>query len=97
MLHVGLDLRRKRVDVHVMNDAGDSVDTWAVLPDRGGPRALVRRLEKRSRCVNCTLGARWSSPMTTAKAERPSTTSGGEIAAAEHAGEARPYQATLLL
>ncbi len=46
MLHVGLDLSRKRVDVHVMNDAGETVDTWAVLPDRDGLHALARRLEQ---------------------------------------------------
>jgi hypothetical protein len=43
MLHVGLDLSRKRVDVHVMNDVGETVDAWAVLPDRDGLRALVGR------------------------------------------------------
>jgi transposase len=46
MLHVGLDLSRKRVDVHVMSDAGETVDVWAVLPDSDGLRALARRLEK---------------------------------------------------
>jgi transposase len=55
MLHVGLDLSRKRVDVHVMNDAGESVDTWAVLPDRGGPRAFVRRLEKHGEPVYAAI------------------------------------------
>jgi transposase len=55
MLHVGLDLSRKRVDVHVMNDAGESVDTWAVLPDRGGLRALVRRLEKHGEPVYAAI------------------------------------------
>lgn len=38
MLHVGLDLSRKRVDIHVMNDAGEIVHTWAVLPERDGLR-----------------------------------------------------------
>jgi hypothetical protein len=30
MLHVGLDLSRKRVDVHVMNDAGDRLQKRCV-------------------------------------------------------------------
>jgi len=46
MLHVGPDLSRKRVDVHVMKDAGETVDTWAVLPDRAGLHALARGLEQ---------------------------------------------------
>lgn len=63
MLHVGLDLSRKRVDVHVMNDAGETVDTWAVLPDRDGLHALARRLERHGSPVYAAIelmtGARY--------------------------------------
>ena len=47
MLHVGLDLSRKRVHVHVRNDAGETVDTCRATyhaqngdskPPAGGPR-----------------------------------------------------------
>ena len=55
MLHVGLDLSRKRVDIHAMTDSGETVDTWAVLPDRDGLRALVRRLEKHGEPVYAAI------------------------------------------
>jgi transposase len=55
MVHVGLDLSRKRVDVHVMNDAGETIDTWAVLPDRDGLGALARRLEKHGEPVYAAI------------------------------------------
>jgi transposase len=44
MLYVGLDLSRTRVDVHVLNEAGDSVEVTAVSPDAGGLRSLVEHL-----------------------------------------------------
>jgi transposase len=44
MLHVGLDLCRTRVDVHVLNGAGETVEVTAVAPDAGGLRSLVDRL-----------------------------------------------------
>ncbi len=55
MMHVGLDLSRKRLDVHVMNDEGDTVDTWGVLPDRDGLDALVRRLDKYGEPVHAAI------------------------------------------
>jgi hypothetical protein len=44
MLYVGLDLSRTRVDVHVLNEKGESVEVTAVAPDAGGLRSLVDRL-----------------------------------------------------
>ena len=44
------------MDVHVMNDAGETVDTWAVLPDRGGLGALARRLQKHAEPVYAAIG-----------------------------------------
>jgi transposase len=44
MLYVGLDLSRTRVDVHVLNEDGESVEVTAVAPDAGGLRLLVERL-----------------------------------------------------
>ena len=43
MLHVGLDLSRKRVDVHVVDDGGQTVWVDAVPPDADGLLGLVRR------------------------------------------------------
>jgi len=42
MLHVGLDLSRNRVDVHVLDDAGETVGITAVAPDRDGLARLAR-------------------------------------------------------
>jgi transposase len=44
MLHVGLDLSRKRLDVHVLDDAGRSVLISAVAPDTDALRVLARRV-----------------------------------------------------
>jgi transposase len=44
MLHVGLDLSRTRVDVHVLDDGGERVLRTAAVPDEGGLRALVDQL-----------------------------------------------------
>jgi transposase len=43
MLHVGLDLSRKRVDVHVLDERGETVWVGAVPPDADGLCGLVRR------------------------------------------------------
>ena len=53
MLHAGLDLSRKRLDVRVLDDAGDTaLETWTP-PDRDGlSRArAARRDGSMSRCA----------------------------------------------
>ena len=44
MLHAGLDLSRKKLDVCLFSDAGEVVDEFAVPPDADGLRALVGRV-----------------------------------------------------
>jgi transposase len=44
MLHVGLDLSRTRLDVHVMDESGAPVLITAVSPDAGGLVALAGRV-----------------------------------------------------
>ena len=44
MLHVGLDLSRKRVDVCVLSDAGELVGQFPAPVDRDGLYALTRRV-----------------------------------------------------
>src|SRR4051794_31653476 len=44
MLHVGLDLSRTRVDVHVMNEAGAPMLVTTAAPDAGGLASLVHRV-----------------------------------------------------
>jgi transposase len=43
MLHAGLDLSRKRIDVCLLSDQGELVDELACPPDRDGLRGLARR------------------------------------------------------
>src|SRR4051812_29884881 len=44
MLHVGLDLSRTRLDVHVMNETGAPVLVTTAAPDSGGLASLVCRV-----------------------------------------------------
>src|SRR5256885_1536960 len=44
MLHAGLDLSRRRLDVCLVNDAGELVEQTAAAPDADGLRRLVERL-----------------------------------------------------
>ncbi len=41
MVHVGLDLSRTRLDVHVMDEAGAALAVTTAIPDRGGLTALA--------------------------------------------------------
>ena len=43
MLHAGLDLSRREVDVCLMSAAGEIVDEWASPPDADGLRGLAAR------------------------------------------------------
>src|SRR6187397_1050853 len=43
MLHAGLDLSRRKVDVCLISDAGEIVDEWASPPDADGLRGLAAR------------------------------------------------------
>lgn len=44
MLHAGLDLSRKRLDVQLLNEGGDPLLQTAVSPDADALRGLVRRV-----------------------------------------------------
>ena len=44
MLHVGLDLGRKRIEVCLISDQGELVDRFAAIPDRDGLHGLARRV-----------------------------------------------------
>jgi transposase len=43
MLHAGLDLSRRKVDVCLLSEAGEIVDERASPPDADGLRRLARR------------------------------------------------------
>ena len=45
MLHAGLDLSRKRLDVCLLSDQGELVEELTAFPDSGGLKALAQRVE----------------------------------------------------
>jgi hypothetical protein len=52
MLHAGLDLSRKKVDVCLLSPEGEIVDEWASPPDADGLRGLAARPGRiAGRCV----------------------------------------------
>ncbi|MBV8917102.1 MAG: hypothetical protein JOZ76_03265 [Bradyrhizobium sp.] len=44
VLHVGLDLSRKRIDVCLISDQGELIDRFTAIPDRDGLHGLARRV-----------------------------------------------------
>src|SRR3954464_9657778 len=46
MLHVGLDLSRTRLDVHVMDEAGAPRAVTTAVPDAGGLASLAHRIDE---------------------------------------------------
>jgi transposase len=46
MLHAGLDLSRKKVDVCLLSEQGERLDQLAVPPDADALRSLARRIEE---------------------------------------------------
>ena len=57
MLHAGLDLSRKRLDVRVLDDAGGTaLETWTP-PDRDGLHALVQRVGRFGEPVGAVIEA----------------------------------------
>ncbi|MCA1680981.1 MAG: IS110 family transposase [Actinobacteria bacterium] len=46
MLHAGLDLSRKRLDFHLLDEAGETVEVGAAPPDADGLRGLAARLDR---------------------------------------------------
>jgi transposase len=51
MLHAGLDLSRKRLDVCLLSDEGELVDEFTAFPDSGGLKALAQRVEAHDQAV----------------------------------------------
>jgi transposase len=47
MLHAGLDLSRRRLDVCLLAEGGERVEAWAVAPDADGLAGLARRVAER--------------------------------------------------
>src|ERR687897_2626932 len=55
MLHAGLDLSRKKVDVCLLSEHGEHLDQLAVPPDVDSLRTLARRIEEVHREPVCAV------------------------------------------
>jgi transposase len=55
MLHAGLDLSRRKVDVCLLSDEGEHLDQLAVAPDPDSLRALARRIDEIHREPVCAV------------------------------------------
>ena len=55
MLHAGLDLSRKKLDVCVLSDQGEHLDQLAVPPDVDSLRRLARRVVEVDRQPVCAV------------------------------------------
>jgi hypothetical protein len=55
MLHAGLDLRRKRLDFHLLDDAGETVDVGAAPPNVDGLRGLTARVRRHAHPVRAAI------------------------------------------
>jgi transposase len=55
MLHAGLDLSRKRLDVCLLSDQGELLDELAAFPDAAGLKALAERVEGHDQPVGAVI------------------------------------------
>ena len=55
MLHAGLDLSRKKLDVCLLSDQGEHLDQFAVPPDVDSLRRLAGRIEEVHRQPVCAV------------------------------------------
>jgi transposase len=55
MLHAGLDLSRKRLDVCLLSDQGELFEELTAFPDAGGLRALAQRVEAEGEPVRAVI------------------------------------------
>jgi transposase len=55
MLHLGLDLSRKRVDYHLLGEQGETIDVGAAPPDADGLRLLAARLARHRQPIRAAI------------------------------------------
>ena len=55
MLYAGLDLSRQRLDVHVLDEEGRTVEVTAVRPDGDALRTLARRVLRHDNEVSAAI------------------------------------------
>jgi hypothetical protein len=74
MLYAGLDLSRKRLDFHLLDEAGETVEASAAPPDADGLRGLAGRVARFDEPVRAAIesmnGARLSTTSSNVTAGR---------------------------
>jgi len=55
MLHLGLDLSRKCVDFHLLDEGGETLEIGAAPPDADGLRQLARRLSRHGQPLRAAI------------------------------------------
>ena len=55
MLYAGLDLSRQRLDVHVLDEEGQTVEVTAVRPDADALRTLASHVQRHGQEVTATI------------------------------------------
>jgi hypothetical protein len=55
MLYAGLDLSRKRLDFHLLDGEGATVEVGAAPPDADGLRGLSQRLERHREPIRAAI------------------------------------------
>ena len=55
MLYAGLDLSRQRLDVHILDEDGQTVDVTAVRPDGDALRTLVSHVQRPGQEVTAAI------------------------------------------
>jgi hypothetical protein len=55
MLYAGLDLSRKRLDFHLLDEGGVTVDVGSAPPDADGLHGLTERLDRHSQPIRAAI------------------------------------------
>jgi hypothetical protein len=55
MLYAGLDLSRKRLDFHLLDGDGETVEVGAAPPDADGLRGLSERLARHESAIRAAI------------------------------------------
>ena len=55
MLYAGLDLSRKRLDFHLLDADGETVEVGAAPPDADGLHTLTRRLDRHGAPIRAAI------------------------------------------
>jgi hypothetical protein len=65
MLHIGLDLSRKRLDFHLLDEAGETVEVGAAPPDGDGLHGLAMRVGRHRQPLQAAIESMTGAPSST--------------------------------